>query len=384
VRGTGLTNAAMLRPIDPSSGQVDIIAARMGPGGMSSQPSFSRSLIAAANNGVVAELSGGAGPLGEDVSQSIVQMKINSAICAPLMLGNTVAAFLYLDSRGSMMQALRPNASAFCVALSRIASLALANLKRIEMEKREERIRSDLAAAAVAQKWIMPQRQTSHGPLSCLGESRPGQYIGGDFFDIIPISDHRLAVAVGDVTGKGITASVLMTAAQGFLHASLLQHGEVAKALNQLNAFIQPRRPESRFVTMWLGVFDIAAKTLTYVDAGHSFALMRRADGRFEQLNKGAGLPVGLDEAGDYRAETIPIDSGDQVMVVSDGIVEQFGIVPKPDGTMTKRQFQMDGLEETMGKPSPDIVQDVFAAVIAHAGTDQLSDDATAVWVKWS
>jgi hypothetical protein len=63
-----------------------------------------------------------------------------------------------------MAQGLRPNASAFCVALSRIASLALANLKRIEMEKREERIRSDLAAAAVAQKWIMPQRVTAHGP----------------------------------------------------------------------------------------------------------------------------------------------------------------------------------------------------------------------------
>jgi sigma-B regulation protein RsbU (phosphoserine phosphatase) len=188
---------------------------------------------------------------------------------------------------------------------------------------------------------------------------------------------------VGDVTGKGITASVLMTATQGFLHASLLAHGEVAHAVDQLNRFIQPRRPESRFVTMWLGVFDVANKTLTYVDAGHSFAILRRADGRFEQLNKGAGLPVGLDEAGDYRGETIAVQSGDQIMVVSDGIIEQFGIVPKPDGTMSKRQFQMEGLQEVMSQVSQDIVQDVFAAVIAHAGTDQLSDDATAVLVKW-
>ena len=97
----------------------------------------------------------------------------------------------------------------------------------------------------------------------------------------------------------------------------------------------------------------------------------------------GAGLPVGLDEAGDYRGETIAVQSGDQIMVVSDGIIEQFGIVPKPDGTMSKRQFQMEGLQEVMSQVSQDIVQDVFAAVIAHAGTDQLSDDATAVLVKW-
>jgi hypothetical protein len=84
-----------------------------------------------------------------------------------------------------------------------------------------------------------------------------------------------------------------------------------------------------------------------------------------------------------YRGETIAVQSGDQIMVVSDGIIEQFGIVPKPDGTMSKRQFQMEGLQEVMSQVSQDIVQDVFAAVIAHAGTDQLSDDATAVLVKW-
>jgi diadenosine tetraphosphate (Ap4A) HIT family hydrolase len=80
----------------------------------------------------------------------------------PLMLGSTVAAYLYLDSRGTMMQQLRPNASAFCVAIGRMASLALANLKRIEMEKREARMKAELDAAAAAQQWILPKRHESH------------------------------------------------------------------------------------------------------------------------------------------------------------------------------------------------------------------------------
>ena len=383
-RGTGLTNAAMLRPIDPTSGQIEVIAARLSPAAASSpHATYSRSLINAASNGVVAEISGNA--INEDISQSIVQMKINSAICVPLMLGPTVAAYLYLDSRGTMMQALRPNASAFCVAIGRIASLALANLKRIDMEKREERIRSDLAAAAVAQKWIMPNRSSCHGPFECTGESKPGQYVGGDFFDIIQVSDKRLAVAVGDVAGKGIAASVLMTATQGFLHACLEQNGgNVGHAVSELNKFVRPRRPESKFVTMWVGVFDAEAGTISYVDAGHSYALLRRADGTtFEQLSLGNGLPVGLDEAGEYHAETVCLQAGDEVIVVSDGIIEQHGLVQMPDGSLSKEQFEMEGVRRAMSVAGADTVEDLFAAVVAHAGTTNLADDATAVLIKW-
>ena len=95
---------------------------------------FSRSLLAAAANGHVAEIAGPG--MQQDISHSIVQMKITAAICVPLMLGGSPAAFLYLDSRGAA-PALRSSATAFCVALGRMASLALANLKRLDIEKRQ-------------------------------------------------------------------------------------------------------------------------------------------------------------------------------------------------------------------------------------------------------
>ena len=385
VRGTGLSNAAMLRPVD-SAGHFEIIASRISPTATAAAQragaaaSYSRSLINAASQGVVAELSGGGAMMG-DVSQSIVQLKINAALCVPLMLGQTVAAYLYLDSRGTLPQALRPNASAFCVALGRMASLALANLKRIDMEKRSEQIRMELAAAATAQKWIMPKRETQHGPFRCTGESRPGQYVGGDFFDIIPLSDSRFAVAVGDVSGKGISASVLMTATQGFLHGVLKEHGDAAHAVTDANHFVNPRRPENRFVTMWVGVFDAAAGTLNYVDAGHSYAMLKRADGTFQQLDEGVGLPIGVDSDAKYVSETVKIEPGDEVMIVSDGIIEQFGGPPGPGGY--RAQFEVGGLQQAMSRQTPDQVADLFNAVIVHAGTNQLSDDATAVLVRW-
>ena len=101
-RGTGLSNAAVLRPLD-AAGRLEVIAARQGPS--STAPGFSRSLIAAASQGVVAELSGGSGV---NISESIVQMGISAAICVPLMLGGAVAAYLYLDSRGGTAIARPP------------------------------------------------------------------------------------------------------------------------------------------------------------------------------------------------------------------------------------------------------------------------------------
>lgn len=376
VRGTGLVNAALLRPVD-NRGHYEVIASRLGPlAERAGQMSFSRSLLSAAAGGQVAELGG---QLSGNVSESIVMMKINAALCVPLMLGGSPAAFLYLDSRGSIPQSLRPNASGFCVALGRMASLALANLKRQEMERREALFNAELAAAATAQKYILPPRHAQHGPLTVLGESRPGQQVGGDFFDIIPLSAGRLAVTVGDVSGKGISASVLMTASQGFLHASLEREQSPAQAITALNRFIHPRRPASKFVTMWVGIIDLPAGTLQYVDAGHSYAVLRRGDGTLQQLDDGGGMPVGVDDTTDYRAATIDFAPGDALMVVSDGIIEQVAARGETSGY---QQFGMDGLMRHLGTTHEDPVADLFAALVEYAGTDKLADDATVVWVQ--
>jgi serine phosphatase RsbU (regulator of sigma subunit) len=379
LRGTGLQNAAMLRPVD-AAGRIEIIASRFPSQSEQSPIHFSRSLINAASEGNVAQmLAGGSG----DVSQSMVQLQINSALCVPLMLGGTVAAYLYLDSRGTRMHTVPPGASAFCVALGRIASLALANLKRLEMEKRDAVMRAELAAAAAAQKWIMPAREGCFGAFKTIGESRAGQYVGGDFFDIIPLDEHRIAVAVGDVSGKGVAASVLMTATQGFLHAALRESGDPAAAVTAANRFVTPRRAEGKFVTMWVGVFDARDGTLRYVDAGHGYAVLHRADGSFEMLDAGSCLPIGVEEGSPYACESIPFSRGDRVMVVSDGIVEQFGIV-QTELAASRQQFQVESLRHSMTRPSDDPVKTLFEAVIRHAGTEKLSDDATAVLVKWA
>lgn len=383
-RGTGLPNGALLRPLD-ADGHIEVVATRGQRREGRGSALYSRSLLAAASKGVLAELAD-ANSFDPHPAHSIVQMQINAALCVPLMLGNTIAAYLYLDSRGnggpSTRQTLRPNAAAFCLALARMASLALANLKRIDIERRQALIDAEIAAAGAAQKWILPKRDLTFAHCRCIGESRPGQVLGGDFFDIIPLDEHRLAVALGDVTGKGIVASVLMTAAQGFLHAALRETASADLAVRDLNRYVCPRRPESRFVTLWVGIFDFQNRRLSYVDAGHGYAMLARPDGAITPIDSGDNLPVGVEADAAYVAHTIDLPPAGQALIVSDGIIEQFGT---PAGSSAPVQFELEGVRRTFTQhvTHHDIVAALFDAVIQHAGTPHLADDATAVLVRW-
>ena len=381
-RGTGLPNGAVLVPLD-GKGRVEVVASRRAAGG-GTEAVYSRALLAAASSGVVAELSSLNAPI---TSESIVMMKIETAICVPLMLGSAVAAYLYLDwgggSRGGVLK-MKPSVTAFCVGLGKIAGLALANLKRIDIERRQAMMEAELAAGAEAQRWILPRRAGRVGRFGYVGESRPGRAVGGDFFDVIQLDADRMAVAVGDVSGKGIAASVLMTATQGFLHAALKEHGRPERAVRDLNAFVMPRRPVGKFITLWVGVFDGSSMTLRYVDAGHGYGMMLKDGGGVEVLSGEEGMPVGISGDAQYVAETAELAAGGRVLVISDGIVEQSASA-EGSGGGAKRRFEMGGVKGCLGRvrAGEDEVARLFEAVIGHAGTVGLADDATAVVVKW-
>jgi serine phosphatase RsbU (regulator of sigma subunit) len=338
--------------------------------------------LAAAAQGSVAEFSGADET---DVSQSILQSNVAAAICAPLMLGTTVAAYLYLDSRGGPHQRprlLRPNAAGFCQALCRMGGLALANIKRVDIERRAALMEAELTAAAVAQRWILPREAIKAGPFICAGQSKPGGYLGGDFFDAHALADGRLAVCLGDVSGHSAAASVLMTAAQGFLHASLEAHGDLTRAVNSLNTFIQPRCPSNTFVTLWTGIFDPRRMSLEYIDADHGYALLIKPDKGAQTLAENGGLPIGIDVGDPYQTATAQLSPGERVLVISDGITEQFGAEVSRDGQ--RREFGQEGVRAAIAAaPEDDLLKHLFEALEKFAGGKGYSDDVTAILVHW-
>ncbi|MGD9691889.1 MAG: SpoIIE family protein phosphatase [Phycisphaerales bacterium] len=383
VMGASFANAAVLKSRD-LSGQIGVIASRgdafrgVGEGG--SLP-VSRTLVEEASLGSPALLMA-SGTIDVD-AMSVAQLGIDEALCVPLMIGPSIGAYLYLDNRAgerrSDTRGVEREATAFAVGLGRLASLAFANLRRMELERRQATHDAEMAAAEEAQRWILPPRTGEFGGVSYEGICRPGRGIGGDFFDIIPLGEGRIGVALGDVTGKGVAASVLMTAAQGFLHSQLTEHGDPARAVAELNGFVARRQPMQRFLTLWVGVVDVRKGEIRYVDAGHGYALLRGEDGQVSRLDEGDALPVGVAPDTDTRTATIVrIRRGDGLLVVSDGVVEQ---PSRSDGR--RDLFGMERVTDWLRQAAGGLALDgLLQDVEMHGGTTNLADDATAVILR--
>jgi sigma-B regulation protein RsbU (phosphoserine phosphatase) len=392
-QGTGFPNAALLRPLMPD-GTVSIIAdtgdinapgitAASEPSGQGAAPRLSRSLIQQASLGQPVQISSGMMVL--PTAHSIVDLKIQEAMCVPLMLEGAAAGFLYLDTRSESPAAARrakitEDAGAFAAGIARLAAMALMNLLRRDLATRFARMEGEITATASAQRLILPSSEVSIGPVRVVGECKPGRVVSGDFFDVMPLDDGRVAIALGDVAGKGVQASVLMTTTQGFLRGVLMRQGNLSQAVSDLNAYLYPRCDGGRFISLWLGAIDPQLGTLEYVNGGHGHAWLQRGDGEFTQLNHGGGPLVGVVDVLEYHAATVPMHAGDRVVLLSDGILEQ------PRGADRDDQFGLERVRSILSNAANNADQAIaslFDEVYRHAAGPELADDATVVLAGW-
>jgi sigma-B regulation protein RsbU (phosphoserine phosphatase) len=384
-RGTGFRRAAFIRQVS-AAGDVQVIAA-IGPGSDEVSPedpthkgagahtgfSFSRSLINAASGGEIVRMTGESG---QNYGESIIRLGISSALCAPIMLGASVEAYIYLDARGSE-STIAQDAAAFCQAISRMCGLALANLKRIELELKSTRLMEELKAAREAQVRLMPDAVGTVGAFDYAMQNKPGRTVAGDLFDVVDLGGDRLAVFLGDVMGKGVGAAILMATAQAELRTALSRGDSPDEAVRRANASIAARSAEGEFVSLWLGVLDPERQRLDFVDAGHGLWLLLPKGGEPETVECEGGLLLGITDGADYRTESVPFAPGSRLIVFSDGLVEQ----RDPDN----EQFGLDRAKAVLGgtsAPRDDVVA-LARAVRDHAETDALADDLTVASVAY-
>jgi phosphoserine phosphatase RsbU/P len=294
------------------------------------------------------------------------------------MLGPTVAAYLYLDARGRGGH-VAGDAAGFCQVIARLCGLAMVNIKRVEMEERQRRLESEVSAAREAQVLILPADRGEIGGLRYAMQMRPGRFVAGDLFDVIELGDNRIAVLIGDVTGDGVGAAMLMVAAQSHIHAALLQHGDAGVAVNIVNRYLAGRCGINKFISMWVGIFDLSAGRVMYVDAGHGHWLHKRASGGggASVVRHIGGIPVGIDAGFEYHVEELAIARGDRIVLYSDGVVEQ--------RSAEEEQFGRDRVIELINRSgsADQDVQTVIDAVDSFAGRSELDDDTTAASIEW-
>ncbi|HVU62509.1 MAG TPA: SpoIIE family protein phosphatase [Phycisphaerales bacterium] len=381
----------------PAAGAAETAPRPVQPAANGATPAFSRSLIAAARKGEVVRLTGGADtPMQQ--AQSIRALGIQTALCVPITIGSGVAGFLYLDARAgeksipripgqpAAPQTVSPHhdSAAFCSALAKMYSLALSNISRHELEKRQRELVRDMEAAGEAQRLIMPPSSGTIGRLRYAMRSKSGRYVAGDLFDVVDLGEEngirQVGVLLGDVSGKGVPAAILMATAQTHLHVALSEGKDPARAVRAVNAHICKHMASNKFISLWCGVFTIhpnGGGTLAYVDAGHGYWLLTR-DGRPPLRNESAtSIPLGIDPTGEFEAVTVRLTPGQRVIVFSDGVVEQPAGAGSDSGPAG--MFGVEGaIKAIVGSTHEQSdVDRIFDAVLKHAAGPNLADDTT-------
>jgi serine phosphatase RsbU (regulator of sigma subunit) len=233
-------------------------------------------------------------------------------------------------------------------------------------------LKGDLEVAREIQQAMLPSGTYGGVEVTASGVSRPANTVGGDFYDILPLPDGRVAVALGDVAGKGSPAALLMALLLAMLRTLVDEGLEPPELVSRLNVQIGRHSPPSRFITLFYAVYAPAAGTLTYVNAGQNPPLVRRGPASYDRLGA-TGVALGMFDGSRYDARTTTFAPGDLLVLYSDGITE----AEDPAG----RPFEESGLEQALeAGPLDDpaaLGASVLRAVERHARDTRFADDLT-------
>jgi sigma-B regulation protein RsbU (phosphoserine phosphatase) len=207
--------------------------------------------------------------------------------------------------------------------------------------------------------------------------TRPANTVGGDFYDVIPLADGRVLLALGDVAGKGSPAALLMALLLAVLRTLVDEQLDAAPLVARLNAQICRHSPASRFITLFYAVYSPLTGDLTYVNAGQNPPFVRRLDGRYERLGA-TGVALGMFEESTYGAVRTTVAPGEMLILYSDGITE----AEDPAG----RPFEESGLELVIERhvadPAAELGTRILKSVEAHARKSRFVDDLTILILK--
>jgi serine phosphatase RsbU (regulator of sigma subunit) len=212
----------------------------------------------------------------------------------------------------------RDEVGTLAAAFNRMAESVEAHQKLVV---EQERLHRELELCRRIQVEMLPREALRLGFAEVKGISIPAREVGGDFFNYFALPGGEVAVLVGDVSGKGVGAALLMANVQATLRARLPLESDLARLVDAIDRDVDDRTPGGVYVTLFVGIFDAAGRRLRYVNAGHHPQFVLRASGGLERLPP-AGLPVGLYAGHGYAEREIHLDEGDLLFFYTDGLVE--------------------------------------------------------------
>lgn len=326
---------------------------------------------------------------GLGAEQSIAALELRSVVCVPLVkmrtevqegtmaarLADTVG-LLYLDSR-TMAADLSMGNRELLQTLAIEASTVLENARLLEQDRLRQRMEQELEIARQIQQGLLPGEFPATASLRVAGSSISTHQVGGDFYDLIPLTGGAWAMVVADVSGKGVSSALLASLLQGaFLQAPRTPE-QIRERLGALNRYLLDRTRGEKYATLFYMVVELDG-TMHWANAGHCEPRLLRGNGSVERL-RATSLPVGMINGADFGAETRRLEKGDTIIVFSDGLSE----AESPRGENFEASRLKTLLAQGAGTEAAALHQRILEDAQAFtAGLEQL-DDMTLVVARF-
>ena len=258
-----------------------------------------------------------------EMAESIVDFHIRSMMCAPLIgVDGDPLGVIQIDTLDQRQRFSRDDLDVLASVANQVA-YAVENAQLHEFALRERAFEQELSVAHEVQQGFLPASRPQLTNYGFFDFYEPANQLGGDYYDYVNLPDGRLAVVLADVSGKGISAALLVAKLSAEIRFLLASEKCPARIMEKLNEIFSESRWEDRFVTMILAVLDAGSHEVTLVNAGHMAPLLRKADGGVTAVGEDAsGLPLGVDGAFTYDKTTVALSPGESIVLFTDGITE--------------------------------------------------------------
>lgn len=297
---------------------------------------------------------------------------IRSILSVPLVVQGRLIGVLTLYNKKDPA-GFTPGDQRLMAILAQQSAQVIETARLLEEEERLHRIQKEQQVAGSIQRFLLPRDPPPIPGYDVAGTSRPARTVGGDYYDVIPVDDGRFLLCLGDVSGKGMPAALLMANLQALLRGQGPRFaGDVTGCIASVNRLLYESTPPSAFITLFYGLLDCHTHRFDYVNAGHNLPFFLPAGGPARTLPRG-GLVLGVRPDFVYEAASLTFGPGDVLCIYSDGISEAMN----PD----REQFGEERIPALLGNrpgaSSADRIEALLDAVHRHAGSAEQADDMT-------
>jgi serine phosphatase RsbU (regulator of sigma subunit)/pSer/pThr/pTyr-binding forkhead associated (FHA) protein len=306
-------------------------------------------------------------------SETVLDLNLATVICVPLIFADHVHGMLQLVGSREAEPFVKEDLE-LAVGISGQVALSLAHRRLQARVVEQELLQKDLQLARRVQQHFLPESPPLYPPFDFELHYEPALEVGGDYYGFLDLPGERLGVAVGDVSGKGVSAALYMAKVSSEVRFVASRRHDPGDILRQLNEVLCRISSEGMFMTMVIVTLDGAS--CSFASAGHLSPILRRASGEIEVLRHQPGLALGVESAANYSTTQFHLDADDCLLLMTDGVVE----AQSPAGGFFGEYRLMELIRLSPPACSP-IVEAIRSAVKEFEGENPAADDLTIVAV---